>query len=69
MGTKVSLLKANNRQDPKMEFKMRKKRKYEGVEKFAERMREDKGGAIKGTGRYEAVCRQRKREHKRIQSG
>jgi len=57
MGTKVSLLKANNGQDPKMEFKMRKKRKYEGVEKFAERMREDKGGAIKGTGRYEAVCR------------
>jgi len=38
-GTKVSPFKANNGQDPRMGFKIRKKGKYEGVEKFAERMR------------------------------
>ena len=38
-GTKVLLFKANQEQDPRIEFEMRKKRKYEGVEKFAERMR------------------------------
>ena len=38
-GTKVSPSKANNRQDPRIGFKMRKKGKYEGAEKFAERMR------------------------------
>jgi len=38
-GTKVSPFKANQGQDPRMGFEMRKKRKYERVEKFAERMR------------------------------
>jgi len=38
-GTKVPPFKANNGQDPRMGFKMRKKGKYEGVEKFAERMK------------------------------
>jgi len=38
-GTKVSPFKANHRQDPRMEFEMRKKGKYKGAEKFAERMR------------------------------
>jgi len=38
-GTKVSPFKANNRQDPRMGFEMRKKGKYKGTEKFAERMR------------------------------
>ena len=38
-GTKVSPFKANNGQDPRMGFEMRKRGKYEGVEKFAERMK------------------------------
>jgi len=38
-GTKVSLFKVNNGQDPRMGFEIRKKGKYEGAEKFVERMR------------------------------
>jgi len=38
-GTKVSPFKVNNGQDPRMGFEMRKKRKFERAEKFAERMR------------------------------
>jgi len=38
-GTKVSPFKVNQGQDPRMGFEMRKKRKYKGVEKFAEKMR------------------------------
>ena len=38
-GTKVSSLKANSGQGPRMGFEMRKKGKYEGAEKFAERMK------------------------------
>jgi len=38
-GTKVLSFKANNRQDPRMGFELRKKRKYKGAEKFIERMR------------------------------
>ena len=38
-GTKVLPFKANQGQDPRMGFEMRKKGKYEGAEKFAERMR------------------------------
>jgi len=38
-GTKVSPFKANQGQDLRMGFEMRKKRKYEGAEKFAEKMR------------------------------
>ena len=33
------LFKANSGQDPRMGFKMRKKGKHEGAEKFAERMK------------------------------
>jgi len=39
IGTKVSPFKANNRQNPRMGFEMRKKGKYKGAEKFAEKMR------------------------------
>jgi len=39
MDTKVSSFKANNGQDPRMGFEMRKKGKYKGAEKFVERMR------------------------------
>ena len=39
MGTKVSPFKANQGQDPRMGFEMRKKGKYEGAEKFVEKMR------------------------------
>jgi len=38
-GTKVSPFKANNGQDPRMGFEMRKKGKYEGAERFAEKMK------------------------------
>ena len=39
IGTKVSPFKANNGQDPRMGFEMRKKGKYKGAEKFAERIK------------------------------
>jgi len=38
-GTKVSPFKANNGQDPRMGFKMRKRGKYEGAKRFVERMK------------------------------
>jgi len=38
-GTKVLPFKANNGQDPRMGFEMRKKGKYKEAEKFTERMR------------------------------
>jgi len=38
-GTKVSPFKANSEQDPRMGFEMRKKGKYEGAEKFAEKLK------------------------------
>jgi len=37
-GTKVSSFKANQGQDPRMGFKIRKKGKYEGAEKFVEKI-------------------------------
>jgi len=37
--TKVSSFKANQGQNPRMGFEMRNKGKYEGAEKFTERMR------------------------------
>ena len=39
MGTKVLPSKANQGQDPRIGFEMRKRGKYEGVEKFEEKMR------------------------------
>jgi len=38
--TKTSPFKANYRQDPRMGFKGRKKGKYQGAEKFIEKMKE-----------------------------
>jgi len=38
--TKVSPFKANYGQDPRIGFKMRKKEKYKGVEKFVTKMKE-----------------------------
>jgi len=38
-GTKVSPFKANQGQDPRMGFEMRKKGKYKEAEKFMERIR------------------------------
>jgi len=38
-GTKVSSFQANHGQNPRMGFKMRKKERYEGAKKFAERMK------------------------------
>jgi len=39
MGIKVSSFQANHRQNPRMGFKLRKKRKYEGAERLAEKMK------------------------------
>jgi len=36
----MSPFKANYGQDPRMEFEGRKKRKYEGAERFVEKMKE-----------------------------
>ena len=38
-GTKVLSFQANQGQNPRMGFELRKKRKYEGAERFAERIR------------------------------
>jgi len=38
-GTKVLPFKANSEQDPRMGFKMRKKGKHKGAERFAKRMK------------------------------
>jgi len=39
-GTKVSPFEANNGQNPRMGFELRKKGKFEGAEKFAKRIKE-----------------------------
>jgi len=39
-GTKVSPFEANSGQNPRMRFKLRKKGKFKGVEKFVKRMKE-----------------------------
>jgi len=44
-GTKVSPFKANNSQSPRMGFKLRKKGRFEGAERFAKRMEEVQGKA------------------------
>ena len=38
-GTKVSPFQANHRQNPRMGFELRKKGRYKGAERFAERMK------------------------------
>ena len=40
LSTRTLSFKANYRQDPRMGFKGRKKRKYEGAEKFVEKIKE-----------------------------
>jgi len=42
----VSPFKANNRQDLRIGFELRKKGKYEGAEKFVERMRKEAKTAL-----------------------
>jgi len=48
--TKTLSFKANYRQDPRMGFEIRKKRKYEGIEKFVTKMKEiqEKAKAVLG---------------------
>ena len=48
--TKTLPFKANYRQDPRMGFEVRKKRKYKGAEKFVTKMREiqEKAKAVLG---------------------
>ena len=45
MGTKVSPFQANYGQNPRMGFELRKKRKYKGAGKFAEKMKRVQEGA------------------------
>ena len=44
-GTKVLPFEANSGQSPRMGFELRKKGRYEGTEKFAERIKEVQGEA------------------------
>jgi len=43
--TKMSLFKANNGQDPRIGFELRKKGKFEEANKFVKRMQEIQGEA------------------------
>ena len=58
--TQMLPFKANYEQDPRMEFEKKKKKKYEGAEKFVEKIkrntRGDKSSARKGTRRHEKIC-------------
>ena len=45
IGTKVLPFEANSGQNPRMGFEMRKKGRYEGAEKFMEKMKEIQGEA------------------------
>ena len=45
IGTKVLPFKANNGQDPRMRFKLRKKGKFEEANKFVERIQKIQGKA------------------------
>ena len=45
MKTKVLSFQANSGQDPRMGFELRKKRKFEGTERFVKRMEEVQGEA------------------------
>jgi len=63
--TKTSLFKANYRQDPRMGFKVRKRGKYKGAEKFVEKMKEIQKEAKAALGKVQEEMRKyadRKRE-------
>ena len=63
--TKTSLFKANYRQDPRMGFKVRKRGKYKGAEKFVEKMKEIQKEAKAALGKAQEEMRKyadRKRE-------
>jgi len=57
-GTKVSLFKANNGWNPRMGFKLRKKGRFEGAEKFAKRMEEVQGEAKAALAKAQEEIRQ-----------
>jgi len=59
------LFKANYGQDPRIEFEVRKKRKYKGIEKFIAKMKEIQGEAKAALGKVQKEIRKyadRKRE-------
>jgi len=59
------LFKANYGQDPRIEFEVRKKRKYKGMEKFIAKMKEIQGEAKAALGKVQKEIRKyadRKRE-------
>jgi len=59
--TKTSQFKVNYGQNPRMEFKGRRKGKYEAAGKFVERMKKNprggKSSTRKSTGRNKEVCK------------
>jgi len=62
---KILLFKANYGQDPRMEFEIRKREKYEGAEKFVAKMKEIQGEAKVALGKAQEEMRKytdRKRE-------
>jgi len=57
-GTKVSPFKANNGRNPRMGFKLRKKGRFEGAEKFAKKMKEVQGEAKAALAKAQEEMRQ-----------
>ena len=58
--TQTSPFKENYRQDPRMGFEGKKKKRYKEAEKFVEKMKKntrgDKDSANESTRKYEEVC-------------
>jgi len=55
--TKTLLFKANYGQDPRIEFEVRKKKKYEGMEKFIAKMKKIQGEAKAALGKVQEEIR------------
>jgi len=55
--TKTLFFKANYGQDPRIEFEVRKKKKYEGMEKFIAKMKEIQGEAKAALGKVQEEIR------------
>jgi len=63
-GTKVLPFEANSGQNPRMGFELRKKEKFEGVEKFAKRMKEVQEEAKAALGKVQEDMRRYTDRHR-----
>jgi len=63
-GTRVSPFKANSDQNPRMGFKLRKKRKFKGAEKFAKRIKEVQEEAKVALGKVQEDMRRYADKHR-----